>query len=93
MTVDEQFVTVVTGFNATAFEREYRRACTSGFLASKIFVLLYFDRKEWTTGEMAKELDNHRSNVHVSLRGLERSGLVRRVSRLTWCYRIYTKMV
>ena len=55
-----------------------------GTLAAKVFIVMYQHRLEWTTVELAGTVRDHRSNVYVTLRLLERKGFVQRVSRNKW---------
>lgn len=55
-----------------------------GTLATKVFILMYQHRREWSTRELAEMVKEHRSNIYVALRLLERKGFVQRVSRNKW---------
>ena len=55
-----------------------------GTLAAKVFIVMYQHRLEWTTVELAGMVGDHRSNVYVMLRLLEKKGFVQRVSRNKW---------
>lgn len=55
-----------------------------GTLATKVFLAMYQHRREWTSGELAREVGSHRQHVYRALRDLEKGGFVQRVSRFKW---------
>lgn len=55
-----------------------------GTLATKVFIVMYQRRREWTTVELAGMVKDHRSNVYLALRRLEGKGFVQRLSRTKW---------
>ena len=60
-----------------------------GVLATKVFVVMYLHRREWTCPELAKEVNNYRQNVNKELRKLREKGYVERISRHKWRIRVW----
>ena len=55
-----------------------------GTLATKLFLVLYTRRGQWSTMELTRALKDYRPNVYVALCRLEKKGFIERVSRNTW---------
>ena len=71
-------------FNIERFCEIVLEVLDLGTLATKVFILMYQRRREWSSKELAEMVKDHRSNVYVTLRLLERKGFVQRVSRNKW---------
>lgn len=71
-------------FNVEEFCELVLEVLDLGALATKVFILMYQHRREWATVELAGMVKDHRSNVYVALRLLEKKGFVQRVSRTKW---------
>ncbi|MDQ1280673.1 MAG: TrmB protein [Thermoproteota archaeon] len=55
-----------------------------GTLATKVFITLYQNRREFTTTELTRMVEDHRPNVYVALCRLQEKNYVERVSRNKW---------
>ena len=71
-------------FNVDAFCELLLDVLDLGTLATKLFLVLYRHRREWTTTELARAAKDYRPNVYVTLLRLEKQKFVERVSRNKW---------
>ena len=70
--------------NIESFCRLLLKVLDCGVLATKIFIVMYQYRRDWTCSELAKETRNYRQNVYRALQALRRKGVVERVSKYKW---------
>lgn len=56
-------------------------------LQTKIYLVMFFDRREWTNHELAAYLGVDESFCLRSLKYLAKKGLIQRVSRKKWTIR------
>lgn len=70
--------------NFEFFGRLVLEALDCGVLAAKIFIIMYLNRKLWTSSELASAAASYRQKVNVALRKLSDEGLVERVNRHKW---------
>ena len=79
-----QFYLSNVKFNAEGFCELFLEVLGLGTLATKIFLVLYTYRGEWSTMELARAVKDYRPNVYVALLRLEKEKFVERVSRNKW---------
>jgi len=77
--------------NIESFCRLLLKVLDCGVLATKIFILMYQFRRDWTCSELAKETGSYRQHVNTKLQMLRKKGLVERVSRYKWRLKLPTK--
>ena len=67
-----------------SFCRILLKVLDCGVLATKVFILMYMYRREWTCTELARMTQSHRQKVNAALHVLRKKGLVERVSPHKW---------
>jgi predicted transcriptional regulator len=71
-------------FNVEGFCGLVLEVLDLGTLATKLFLVLYRHRREWTTVELGRSLKAYRPNVYVALLRLEKKQFIERISRNRW---------
>jgi hypothetical protein len=67
--------------NIDSFSKLLLTVLDCGVLATKVFIVMYIQRREWTCSELAAATASYKQKVNIALHKLGKMGFVERVSR------------
>ena len=75
-------------FNIETFCNLVLEVLDLGTLQTKVFLVMYQQKGEWSAAELARKVSSYRQHVNRALHDLEKRGLVSRISRNKWKLRM-----